>query len=189
MSQLSQPRLKGERPLSQDMWVWLLSKGVNPKMIHRRPAKFLNELHVKKHHQLGLRRVETVWKEQRSFLEDQNYTGRKETVNYLAVNTCYTVRVTKGRETQREETITKKVELRVRENYSEPWNSIKEHSTFAQLDCRTAIDQWLLCIPSLPFDSNAYGGFSVPVHIAWGVCVCVWRRDRWLVSLISQAID
>lgn len=54
-----------------------MSNVVNPKVIHRRPTKFLRELYMQKHCQLELRGIETVWKKERLLDPRTILEGRK----------------------------------------------------------------------------------------------------------------
>lgn len=96
---------------------------MNPKVIHRRPTKFLRELYMQKHYQLELRGIETVWKKERLWTPGL-YWKEENCDRCLAVKTWYMSQQKEGR-------------LRGQNKQLR----IKEYPNFAQLDFRTTMDQ------------------------------------------------
>lgn len=90
-----------------------MCNGVSPGAIHAKPTRFLRNLYLQKHHELGLKETEN----ERRLLGPPNFTGR-EKVNKISQLQTRAIFHGKGRVTQRVDPGAQKAESRAMKGYS-----------------------------------------------------------------------
>ena len=129
------------------LWTWLLPNGVSHREMHLRSTKFLRNCFSRNTASLdckGQRYYKAKGGSQPPAISALPQAVESRLINLLSCK--------HGLPFMRKEGRTKNPEggAWATEDYSKPWNLLKELPSFARMDFRTALEQWLLFTSRFP---------------------------------------